>query len=77
MSYDRVYIVSVCHGEYDDYSECPVAVCETRESAELIAEALENRVQPYFNEIMTNGFEHWIDFDFSVNVNQPIPFVKL
>ncbi len=71
-----MWIVSVTHGEYDDFTDTPVAVAPDYDTACLIGDALEKKEQPYFNQIMKNGFEHWIDFDFGVNL-QEVPLVQL
>ena len=67
------YIVLICHGEYDDYVECPVAVTADRASADLLAEALEQKKSPYFEDILeTKGFKYWRDIDFSTNIVESV-----
>lgn len=71
-----MYIISVCHGEYDDYTDTPVAVVSTLEEAELVAEALEKKESPYFDNIMKDGFQFYRDFDFGTNI-QKVPIVSI
>lgn len=71
-----MWIISVCHGEYDDYTDVPVAVVPDQITAVLIQEALENLKQPYFDQIMKNGLEYYADVDFGVNIRE-VPFVLI
>jgi hypothetical protein len=75
-----MYIISVCHGEYDDYTDTPVAVVSTQEEAELVAEALEKKESPYFDTIMTPIFpfcrNFYRDFNFGINI-QKVPVVSI
>ena len=71
-----MYIISVCHGEYEDYTDIPVAVASTLEEAELVAEALEKKESPYFDNIMTPVFPFYHDFDFGTNI-QKVPVVRI
>ncbi len=50
------FVILISHGEYDDHVEIPVAVAPDLVTAQIISEALENREQPYFNEILTGVF---------------------
>lgn len=51
----KKYAVVFCEGEYDDYFEDTLCVVDTKIEAELIADAIQHRDQPWFDLLM----EQW------------------
>lgn len=71
------FVILACGGEYDDFWQCPVAVAQDQATALLLAEAIENHEEPYFSQILSNGFEHLRDYkDLGINI-QEVPKVTI
>jgi len=49
---NKKYAVVFCEGEYDDYFEDVLCVVDTKIEAELIADAIQHRDQPWFDFLM-------------------------
>ena len=48
----QCYLLSACYGEYDDYNELPMFVCNLEIEAHLFLEALNNKEQPYWQKVV-------------------------
>ena len=49
---NKKYAVVFCEGEYDDYFEDTLCVVDTKIEAEMIADAIQHRDQPWFDLLM-------------------------
>lgn len=67
-----MYILSLCHGEWDDFTRSPIAAVEDPCEASLIREAIENK-HPDFIELVPE----WIrEAEFSIDIDE-IPLVSI
>lgn len=79
------YLLTLTDGEYDDFNEVPLMIVADKDEAYLIAEAIQNKEQPYLDIVKSafnNDFERSkLDFlirtdSFGINVTG-LPLVSI
>lgn len=59
---EKAYVIGVTYGEYDDFTHIPMFVCYMKMEAELFLDALENREEPYWGQVVNYFTSYGADY---------------
>lgn len=59
----KSFVISGTWGEYDDYTQVPMFVCNSVDEANLFCEALDNKERPFWDDVEKYFGKEYILYD--------------